>query len=75
MYFAPKEHPPAHFHVYYAGHKASIDIQRCQLVSGKLPRKQLKLVLAWAVLHQEELLANWNLVENGEEPFRISPLQ
>ena len=29
----------------------------------------------WAELHQEELMANWALVMNGEEPFRIQPLQ
>ena len=26
-------------------------------------------------LHQDELMANWKLVMNGEEPFRIQPLQ
>ncbi|MEE4377135.1 MAG: DUF4160 domain-containing protein [Candidatus Competibacteraceae bacterium] len=34
-----------------------------------------KLVLAWAELHQEDLMANWNLLMNGEEPFKIQPLQ
>jgi len=34
-----------------------------------------KLVLAWSELHQEELMANWKLVMNGEEPFKIQPLQ
>ena len=39
------------------------------------PRKQTKLVLAWAELHQEDLMADWELVMNGEEPFKIQPLQ
>ena len=34
----------------------------------------LRFINAWAELHQEELMANWNLVMNGEEPFRIQPL-
>jgi hypothetical protein len=34
-----------------------------------------KLVLAWAELHQDELMADWELVMNGEEPFKIQPLQ
>jgi hypothetical protein len=42
---------------------------------GDLPRKQVRLVLAWAELHQEELMADWRLVMNGEEPFKIQPLQ
>ncbi|KKO09472.1 hypothetical protein LCGC14_0038140 [marine sediment metagenome] len=38
-------------------------------------RKQTKLVLAWAELHQEDLMADWDLVMNDEEPFKIQPLQ
>ena len=75
MYFAPGEHPPPHFHAYYAEYKAKIDIRTCEVIEGDLPRRQNKLALAWAELHQDELLANWTLVMNGEEPFRIQPLQ
>ncbi len=75
MYFAPNEHPPPHFHVYYAEYTATVDISTCELIEGNLPRKQLKLVLAWAELHQEELFNDWNLVMNGEEPFKIKPLE
>ena len=56
-------------------HKATVDIRTCEVKEDDLPRKQTKLVLAWAELHQEELIANWNLVMNGEEPFKIQPLQ
>lgn len=45
------------------------------MIKGNLPKKQTKLVLAWAELHQEELLADWELVINGEDPFKIQPLQ
>ena len=75
MYFAPGEHPPPHFHVYYAEHKARADIRTCEVVEGDLPRRQERLVIAWAELHQEELMANWDLIMNGEPPFRIQPLQ
>jgi hypothetical protein len=75
MYFAPGEHNPPHFHVYYNEHKASLDIRTCEIIQGELPGRQRKLVLAWAELHQEELMADWNLVMKGEEPFRIPPLQ
>jgi hypothetical protein len=40
-----------------------------------LPAKQSRLVLAWAELHQEDLLADWELASNGELPFRIDPLR
>jgi len=75
MYFAPEEHQPPHFHVYYAEHKATVDIRTSEILAGELPKKQKKLVLAWSELHHEELMANWKLVMNGEEPFKISPLQ
>nr|VFJ97235.1 MAG: protein of unknown function (DUF4160) [Candidatus Kentron sp. LFY] len=75
MYFSPGEHPPPHFHVYYVEYKATVDIRTCEIIEGNLPGKQTKLVLAWAELHQKELMANWNLVIKGEEPFRIQPLQ
>lgn len=75
MYFAPGEHGPPHFHVYYNEYRASVDIRTCEIIEGNLPRKQEKLTLAWAELHQEELIADWHLVMNGENPFKIQPLQ
>lgn len=36
-----------------------MDIQTCEILEGEFPKKQKKLVLAWAELHQEELMANW----------------
>ena len=75
MYFAPSEHPPPHFHVYYAEYRARVDIRTCEVIDGKLPGNQTRLVLAWTELHQEELMADWQLVMNGEEPFKIQPLQ
>ena len=34
MYFAPGEHPPPHFHVYYAEYTATVDIRTCELIEG-----------------------------------------
>jgi len=31
--------------------------------------------MAWAELHKDELLANWQLASNGEMPFKIEPLK
>ncbi len=75
MYFAPGEHNPAHFHIYYNEFKASMDLQNLEFIEGDLPSKQKRLVLAWAELHHDELMADWKLVMNGEEPFKIQPLQ
>ncbi len=75
MYFAPEDHNPPHFHAIYNEYEATIDIRTCEILEGNLPSKQRKAVLAWSELHQEELMANWRLVMNGEDPFRIPPLQ
>lgn len=75
MYFAPKEHNPPHIHVYYQDDKATVNVNNCEIMEGELPLKQLRLVLAWIEIHKEELLADWNLCQNGEHPFSIEPLK
>jgi hypothetical protein len=55
--------------------KQSLDINKCELVEGKLPKNKLRVVLAWVELRKEELLADWKLAENGELPFKIEPLK
>jgi hypothetical protein len=35
------------------------------LIAGALPQKQRRLVEAWAQLHQDELLADWELLYAG----------
>jgi hypothetical protein len=75
MYYAPAEHNPPHFHVYYQDYRAIIDINTCELIGGQLPKRQLKLTLAWAEIHKDDLLANWSLCQNGETPFAIEALK
>lgn len=72
MYY--DEHNPPHFHAEYSGQKACIDICKARVFSGTLPSKQLKLILAWCVIHQEELLENWKLAGEGKPLNKIEPL-
>ena len=44
------------------------------VLSGELPRKQLRLVQAWIELHRDELMADWDLAVSGENPYKIDPL-
>jgi hypothetical protein len=69
-----KDHLPPHFHAEYAGESVLIDIREIDVMEGKIPSKQLKMLLGWAALHQDELLENWNLASKGEETFAIAPL-
>jgi len=40
-----------------------------------LPPKKIKLVQAWIVMHEEDLMANWELATNEKNIFRIEPLK
>ena len=64
-------HRLPHFHVYYGEYTASFAIDPPTLLEGLLPRRQMRLVLAWAELNQEELQANWERVQRGQTPLRI----
>lgn len=75
MYYAPKEHKPAHLHAFYQNHTVVIDIVNNRITEGSFPQRQQRLVEAWVEIHRDELLANWDLCQNGEQPFKISPLK
>lgn len=75
MYCGSAEHNPPHFHAYYQNYKAIVDIATCEITEGDLPLKQARLVLAWAELHKDELMADWELASHSELPFKIEPLK
>jgi hypothetical protein len=76
MYFRDnRRHHLPHIHVRYQGEEAAIAIDDGQILDGSIPAKQLKMVQAWIEIHKEELQVDWELAVNGEEPFRIAPLQ
>ena len=75
MFEGNERHHLPHFHVRYQDSKAAIAIEDGRLLAGNFPPKQLKLVQAWVELHRDDLFADWELAANGEEPFRIAPLQ
>ena len=58
----------------YNRRKALIDINDACVLQGALPSRQLKLVLAWCVIHQDELMQNWELAKDGKPLNRINPL-
>jgi uncharacterized protein DUF4160 len=68
------EHAPPHFHVEYAEFQAQIAIETLQVLVGSLPRRALALVLEWAASHRTELLGNWELCRQHQQPKRIQPL-
>lgn len=73
MFF--NEHAPPHFHVEYAEYRAVINIRTLVLIEGKLPRRALELVQDWAELHRDELLKDWDLCQQHQQPEAIKPLE
>ena len=68
-------HHTAHFHAYYQEHVAVIGIDPVEVISGLLPRRQQRLVEAWAELHQQELRLDWERLQSGQTPLPIEPLR
>ena len=68
------DHSPPHFHAQYGDFKASVLILENVVDAGYLPNRQLKLVLAWCELHKDELMQNWELLAEHENPLKINGL-
>jgi len=68
-------HHLPHFHAYYQDDVAVIGLDPVEMIAGSLPRRQRRLVEAWAELHQEELLADWLRLQAGRPPLPIAPLE
>ena len=67
-------HKLPHIHAEYQDDEAVISLEG-DVISGSLPPKKLKLVLAWLEIHNEDLQANWKLLSEGKEFFKIEPLR
>jgi len=45
------------------------------VLASDLPPRALRLVVEWAILREEELLKNWQVVRAGQPPLKIAPLE
>lgn len=70
------KHKIPHIHAEYSGSEIVISLSGDILESeNKFPKNKLKLLEAWMEIHREDLEANWTLLSNGEQFFRIDPLK
>jgi len=74
-YFDNRKHHQPHIHVQCSDEEAVISIPEGSLMEGSLRRAKLKLVQAWIEIHQDELMADWELAVNGQQVFKIDPLK
>ncbi|HLF82684.1 MAG TPA: DUF4160 domain-containing protein [Blastocatellia bacterium] len=50
-------------------------IDPVEIIAGALPRRQHRLVEAWAELHQPELVMNWERLQSGQSALGVDPLK
>lgn len=67
-------HKKSHIHAEYSGDEIVISLDG-EILEGSIPANKLKLLEAWMVIHYDDLEANWKLLSNGEQFFRIDPLR
>ena len=71
-----KQHHTPHIHAKYQGVEAVFSIPDGEILDGELPPKKVKLIQAWIALHEDELMADWELAVGGvQNVFPIEPLR
>ena len=68
------KHNMPHIHAEYGEYEAAFDFNG-KKIEGKFPRNQKRKVQVWIDIHKKELQANWKILSEGGEFFRIPPLQ
>lgn len=73
MFF--NDHAPPHFHAVYRDYELIVGIQPIVVLRGRAPQRVRSMVLEWAVLHQQELLDDWQRCRDADAPQPIAPLE
>lgn len=68
------DHPPPHLHAAYGDAEALFAIRTDEVIEGKLPRAQTRLVLEWIVKNRTELMRAWDLAAAALPTFKIAGL-
>ena len=74
IYFDDEQHHKPHVHVKYGEYTASVAVDG-EVLAGSLPIKQLRLVQAWLILHEDEVYKAWNSAVAGKPFDQINPLR
>ena len=68
-----RHHIP-HIHCLYGDCEIVVSLNG-EILEGEFPAKQWELLSAWIAIHEEELKANWKILSEGGEFFKIKPLR
>jgi hypothetical protein len=76
LYFEDnRRHHRPHIHAKYQQDEAVFAIPDGEVLEGRLPAGKMKVVAAWIEIHRDDLMADWELAVNGQQPFKIEPLR
>ena len=68
------KHNAPHIHAEYSGDEVVVALDGT-ILEGGIPKNRMKMLEVWMEIHHEELVANWSLLSDGEQFFRIDPLK
>lgn len=68
------QHKKPHLHAEYQGQEIVVALDG-EIIAGSMPPKQLRMLLGWIAIHEDELLADWKLLSDGKDYFKIDPLK
>ncbi len=74
-FFDNRRHKLPHIHVKYQDDEVVVSIPAGEVLEGEIKSNKLRLVQAWIEIHQDELMADWELASQGETIFKIDPLK
>lgn len=69
----PQQHHKPHIHAFYGDYEAVVAVDG-DLLAGSIPAKQLKIIIGWLAIHEEEVYKAWNNAVRGEHFDKINPL-
>ena len=69
-----KRHHKEHIHIFYNEYIATYDLKG-NMLNGKLPKRQRKMVEGWIAIHELELNNLWKEIQNNGKYFKIEPLK
>jgi hypothetical protein len=64
-----------HIHARFQDSEAVVSIPDGKVLDGRLPPAKMRLLLAWIEIHKDELMADWDMAANGQQPYKIDPLK
>lgn len=67
-------HHLPHIHAKYEEYNIAVGLDG-EILEGDFPKRQLRMLLGWMAMYEDELYANWETYQECGEYFKIEPLR